>query len=119
MKKSILDKTLEDLIERSKDYQHQVELRVLDRCPFIIQVGAFTVSTDENGKVITQNSNYPAQFTQTAVDEILTMTFRNGNGDVVIPKVYSRVEWFQERLTEITETIGLFKTNVVKQNNGN
>lgn len=119
MEKTALNKTLEELIEKSKDYQRQVEFRVMDKCPFIVQVGALTVATTENGKVITQNSNYPTQFTQTAVDEILTMTFKNGNGGVVIPKVYSRVEWFQERLTEITETIGLFKTNVVKQNNGN
>lgn len=119
MEKTALNKTLEELIEKSKDYQHQVELRVMDKCPFIVQVGALTVATTENGKIITQNSNYPTQFTQTAVDEILKMTFKNGNGGVVIPKVYSRVEWFQERLTEITETIGLFKTNVVKQNNGN
>lgn len=119
MEKSILDKTLQGLTERSKNYQHQVELRVLDRCPFIVQVGALTVSTDENGKVITQNSNYPAQFTQTAVKEILTMTFRNGNDDVVVPKVYSRVDWFREKLTEITETIRLLEANSAKQNDGN
>lgn len=119
MERIALNNALEGLIEKSKNYQHQIELRVLDKCPFIAQVGALTVATDENGKVITQNSNCPAQFTQTAVDEILTMTFKNGNGDVVIPRVYSRVEWYRERLTELTETIILLKANSANQDNGN
>jgi len=55
------------------------------------------VGRNENVKVITQNSNYPTQFTQKVVDEILTMTFKNGNENVVNPKVYSRVEWYEER----------------------
>lgn len=105
MEKAALNKTLEELREKSQNYQHQIELRILDKCPHIVQVGALTITTDENGKVINQNSNYPTQFTQKAVDEILTMTFKNGNGDVVIPKVYSRVEWYQERLNELTKTI--------------
>ena len=73
-----------------------------------IDIGSVALSLviiDENGKVINQNSNYPTQFTQKAVDEILTMNFKNGNGDAVIPKVYTRVEWYQERLNELTETI--------------
>jgi hypothetical protein len=114
MEKEALNKTLDELKEKSKDYQHQVELRVLDNCPFIVQVGAMTITTDENRRVITQNSNYPTQFTQKAVDEILTMTFKNGNGDVVIPKVYSRVEWYKESLDEITETIKILETNLLE-----
>lgn len=109
MEKVELNKTLEELREKAQKYQHQVELRVLDKCPFIVQVGALTITTDETGKVITHNSNYPTQFTQKAVDEILTMTFKNGNVDVVIPKVYSRVEWYKERLNELTEAIKQFE----------
>lgn len=111
MGKAALNKTLEELREKSQNYQHQIELRILDKCPYIVQVGALTITTDENGKVINRNSNYPTQFTQKAVDKILTMTFKNGNGDVVIPKVYSRVEWYQERLNELTESIYLLETN--------
>ena len=111
MDKETLNKTLEELKEKSKDYQHQVELRVLDNCPFIIQVGVLTITNDENGWINTRNSNYPSQYTQKVVNEVLTMTFKNGNGDVVIPKVYSRVEWYQERLDDLIETIKILETN--------
>jgi len=111
MGKATLNKTLEELREKSQNYQHQIELRILDKCPYIVQVGALTITTDENGKVINQNSNYPTQFTQKAVEEILTMNFKNGNGDAVIPKVYTRVEWYQERLNELTESIYLLEAN--------
>jgi len=110
MEKKSLKTAIEELSERYKNYRHQVELRVLDNCPFIVQVGALTIGIDETGRVITQNSDSPTQLSQKAVDEILTMTFKNGNGDEVIPKVYSRVEWYKERLAEIDETTTILET---------
>lgn len=35
-----LTKTIEKLKGKFRSYQHQVELKVLDNCPFIVQVGA-------------------------------------------------------------------------------
>lgn len=94
---------------KSKSYQDQVELRVLDKCPFIIQVGALTITTDESGKVITHNTDTPTQFTKTAIDDILTMTFVNGNGKPILPKVYTRVEWYVQQLNEINISIELLE----------
>jgi len=105
MNKTYLLNQLSEMQERINDYQSQVELRILENCPFIIQVGALTITTDENGKVTTNNSNYPTQFTKKAVNEILKMTFKNENSEAVIPKVYSRVEWYKERLEDLKETI--------------
>ena len=109
MEKATLNITIEKLSERYKNYQHQVELRVLDNCPFIVQVGALTITTDETGKVITHNSEYPTQFTQKAVDEILTMTFKNGNGEKIEPIVFLRNDWYKERIAIIKETLELLK----------
>lgn len=109
MKNVNLNIALDKLIELAQDYENQIELQILEKCPFIVQVGGLTIATDETGKVVTQNANYPTQFSPKAVDEILEMTFRNGNGDVVKPKIYTRVEWYRERLNELTETIELLK----------
>jgi hypothetical protein len=38
------------------------------------------------------------------------------NGDAVIPKVYTRVEWYQERLNELTESIYLLEINFSEKN---
>ena len=109
MEKSKLNQTVEELKTQHKYFQNQIEFQVLEKWPFLIEVGALTVSTDETGKVITQNSNHPTQFTQKAVDEILTMTFKDGNGKIVIPKVYTRIEWYKEKLDVLTEAIKQFE----------
>ncbi len=109
MEKIALNQTLEELRIKSRNYQDQVEFRVLEKCPFIVQVGALTITTDETGKVITHNTDVPTQFSQKAVDEILTMTFKNGNGEVVIPKVYTRKKWYEERINDLTEIITQFE----------
>ena len=109
MKKAEFNITIEELSERYKNYQHQVALKVLDNCPFIVQVGALTITTDETGKIITHNSNYPTQFTQKAVYEILTMTFKNGKGEKIEPIVFLRNDWYKERITIIKQTLELLK----------
>lgn len=102
-----LNQTIEILKAKASFYQNEVELRTLDNCPFIVEVGVLTVGTDETGKVITQNTNHPTQFTQKAVDEILSLSFKNGNDDVVIPKVYSGREWYFQRLNEVNKSLEL------------
>ncbi len=104
-----LNRIICDLRNRLNDYLHQTELHIIDNYPFIIQVGALTVTTDDNNYVILHNSLYPTQFSKKAVDEILMMTFKNGNGEIIIPKVYPRVLWYKERMNDIKETITQFE----------
>jgi len=71
-------------------------------------VGALTVGIDHKGLIFPQNVLYPTQFTQKGVDEILTVKFWNAANEKVTPKVYSRVDWYRERLNDINESIILF-----------
>jgi hypothetical protein len=106
---------LSELKEKISDYQNQVELNVIEKTSFIVQVGALTVTIDSDGIVKTQNICYPTQFTQKAVNEILTISFRNGKGEKIFPKIYLRVNWYFEKLTELKETYNhidsIFNTN--------
>jgi len=106
-----LNQTIEELKAKVSFYQNEVELRTLDNCPFIVEVGALTVGTDDTGKVITQNINHPTQFTQTAVDEILAMSFQSENDEKIIPKIYGKTEWYRNRLVDISATIKLLQAN--------
>ena len=107
MNKIFLQNLLFDLEVRINDYQNQIELKVLEKANFIVQVGALTVTTDADGVVKTQNACYPTQFTQTAVNEILNVPFRDGFGKKIYPKIYSRINWYSEKLTELNETFNL------------
>jgi len=109
MKNTNLNIDLDKLIELAQEYKNQIELRVLEKCLFIFQVGGLTITTDETGKVVTQNANYPTQFSQKVINEIMEITFKNGNGDIVKPKIYTRAEWYRERLNELTKTIELLR----------
>lgn len=110
MDKIYLKKLISDLEQKISDYQNQVELIVIEKTSFIVQVGALTVTTDADGVVNTQNVSYPTQFTQKAVNDILTVTFRDGFGEKIYPKIYSKVNWYSEKLTELNETFNLISS---------
>lgn len=76
---------LKNIIEKLKSYtvlyEHGITSNVIEKCSFIVEMGALTIGTDDTGKVITQNTNTPSQFSQEAVDEIINMCFKNGNDE--------------------------------------
>jgi|GEM_PF-866577 len=109
MEKLKLHQAVEELKKQYQNLQNQIEFQVLDNCNFIVEIGALTISTDETGKVITQNSDHPTQFTQKVVDEILSITFRNGNNEIAEPIVYGRNEWYNTRAKMIAESLELFE----------
>jgi hypothetical protein len=110
MTKVNLINKIEELKKKYLEYTNQLELCILEKCPYIVQVGALTISTNVEGEIIIHNTDYPTLFTQKAVDEILTLTYRKGDGNIIIPKVYSRNEWYRERLHEITRTLCLLES---------
>lgn len=101
--------TIVELKERDKIYSHELELNTLEEANKIVKVGALTVGTDSKGKIIAQNVLYPTQFSQKAVENILTMNWRNGNGngERVEPLVYGRNDWYRERLKTINGILKL------------
>lgn len=99
--------TIAELRERDKIYSHELELNTLEETNKIVEVGALTVGTDSKGKIIAQNVLYPTQFSQKAVENILTMNWRNGNGERVEPLVYGRNDWYRERLKTINDILKL------------
>ncbi len=105
MDAEFIKNTLADLKGKATIYQEAIELQILENCPFIVEVGALTVTSDESGKVLIQNSTYPSQFSEKGVKEILSFSFKNGKGEVLVPKVYARSEWYKKRLQELKVTI--------------
>lgn len=109
MNKEILDNIIEKLKSYAVLYEHGITSNVIEKCSFIVEVGALTIGTDDIGKVITQNTNNPTQFTQETVDEIMNICFKNGNGEKVLPKVYGRNEWYRSRLNMVNESLKLLE----------
>jgi hypothetical protein len=84
-----IKETIKELESSLKSHIDTISIRSLEYTPFIVEVGALTVGTDDKGVVILQNKNFPTQFSEKAVKEICSMTFRNCNDEIVQPKVYS------------------------------
>jgi len=104
MENSELTDALTHLKNCESTYSNATEINVLEQCCFIVEVGALTVTTDEYGNVITKNVEYPTQFTEEAVEKILLMNWCNGRGQRIFPVVYSRNDWYREKITAINET---------------
>jgi hypothetical protein len=97
--------TIKELEERLQAYISEISIKMLEYTPFIVEVGALTVGTDENGAVIIENKKIPTQFSEDAVKTILSMTFKNCNAEIVTPKVYSRHEWYSGKIESLKFTI--------------
>ncbi len=90
-----------NLVNKLESYISTISTKILEYTPYIIEVGALTVGTDNSGAVIVENVNFPTQFSESAVNEILTMTFRNGNNEIIKPKVYGKIEWYSKEIENI------------------
>jgi hypothetical protein len=101
---NIKDK-IQELEQCLKDYTQAISVRALEYMPFIVEVGALTVGTDDKGIVITENKRYPMQFSEKAVKEICSMTFSDCFGNKVQPKVFSKHEWYSEQIINIKEAL--------------
>jgi hypothetical protein len=112
MDKLEIEQTISHLISSKESYSNILENPVIEKCCYIVEVGALTVTTDENGRVYAHDAEYPTQFSQKAVKDILTINWFNGNKDKVIPVVYGRNDWYRNRLKEIEESIDFFKTKI-------
>jgi hypothetical protein len=109
MNTEVLKNKIQELKSYAVLYEHGIKSNMIERCTFIVEVGALTIGTDDTGKVITQNTNTPTQFSQEAVDEIMTICFKNGSGEKILPKVYGRNEWYRSRLDMVNETLELLE----------
>ncbi|MDR3236567.1 MAG: hypothetical protein LBT48_07605 [Prevotellaceae bacterium] len=108
-----IKETIKELEQRLKDYIDAISIRSLEYTPFIVEVGALTVGTDDKGVVIVENKRFPMQFSEKAVKEICSMTFRNCNDEIIPPKVYSKHEWYSAQIERLNMTIGEFEKVVV------
>ena len=100
-----IKRTIEELEERLKSYISEIKYPCLEYTPFIVEVGALTVGTDNNGVVIVENKNFPTQFSENAVKTICSLNFRNCNDEIVQPKVYGKHEWYSEKIDNLKFTI--------------
>ncbi len=102
-----------ELEERLKSYISKIEFPCIENTPFIVEVGAYTVGTDDNGVVILQNVQFPMQFSKTAINEIKAMKFSDCFNNPVQPKIYSKYEWYSKQIDSLKLTLNELRKLVV------
>lgn len=117
MKKEYLNTIVPELMTVLQEYKNILELDIIEKCDTIIEVGALTVGTDESGKIIAQNVKYPSQFSKKATETIFAMTWINGNGQRILPKAYSRNQWYNEKTNQLKKTLDLLSPVSPKSKN--
>ncbi len=113
MTKKLKDKIKKDIENRISNYKDIISTSILESANKIVEVGdILTLSTDENNRTILVNTHYPTQFTDKSVAQILTMTFRNHNNEVIKPQIYMAKDWYRKRLDELNSVLSdLFGVN--------
>jgi hypothetical protein len=86
-----------------------LQSNTIERCNYIVEVGAYTVSTDKYGKTKLCNVSEPTQFSKDVVDHILDLKFVNQNGKKINPKVFTSSKWYQEKLSALEQVIAYLK----------
>src|SRR3990167_7927505 len=101
------EQILDTLRERLERYKYGIENDIIEYSTFIVEVGALTVGTEPTGKIIAQNILFPTQFSKTALEIILSMNWKDGDGKNINPKVFHKNDWYQGRIKLIQETLSL------------
>ena len=101
--------TIKELEERMKSYISEIAYPCLENTPYIVEVGALTVGTTDAGVVIVENRDFPMQFSKSAVNSILSMTFKNCNDEIVKPVVYRKNQWYSKQIESITRVLEVFR----------
>ncbi len=86
-----------------------LQSNTIERCNYIVEVGAYTVSTDKYGKTKLCNISEPSQFSKDAVNQILNLKFVNQNGEKIKPNVFTSSKWYQEKLAALEQVIDYLK----------
>ncbi len=110
---------LKVLKEKQLVYSQSIELNVLEYCNYIVEVGALTVGTELDGKVIPQNVLCPTLFSKEAVEDIVQLNWKNGNGEKILPVVYKKNDWYREKLNTVEEALEFFESTIKCQNENN
>ena len=91
----------DELKERLSEYEDIINTPIIEKCNYIVEIGALTVTTDDNNVIKLHNVEYPTQFTEKAVEKIKTCGFTNCHNEKVIPKVFLKNEWYTERIESL------------------
>lgn len=86
-----------------------LQCNTIERCNYIVEVGAYTVSTDKYGETKLCNISEPSQFSKNAVDQILDIKFVNQDGEKIKPNVFTSSKWYQEKLAALEQVIDYLK----------
>ena len=80
-------------------------------CYLIVEVGAQTVTVDSEGVVAVNSRKRPKTFTQRQVDQLCGLTFTGADGQIMIPMVYSKTEWYAAQIKRLEGALAKIERN--------
>ncbi|MCF8256423.1 MAG: hypothetical protein K9J06_02655 [Flavobacteriales bacterium] len=105
MNREKITTTILELEERASAYERILNVRMLERCNLIVQVGPMTLTTNERNEVVPQMARFPTQFSEEGVRTIMDMTFYNGKDEEVKAEVFGAREWYLREVSKLRELI--------------
>lgn len=107
--KEIVANLQERLNNVSEELKREEEVVCLNRCNWVAEVGAYTISTNDKGEPKLIITDFPMCFSDKGKEEIKKMTFSHGDGSKAEVKFYKYREYLRKNKQELEETIELYK----------
>lgn len=105
----ITEKEFEDFRELKKEYSKIANIKILEHCNRIVQIGAYTAELDENGKVVLSQTKFPSQFTEETALEILNMKWVSNSERKPTLEILNTKDWYLIRIKAIDSILSLSK----------
>lgn len=89
---------LQNFVEQRNEYEKIIGFNVIEDCNKIIQVGAYTLDTNDKSEVILSLSQFPTQYSTKSIEKLLKIKWECSMGseepDI---EVYNAKDWYRMR----------------------
>jgi len=94
---------MKNLEQKLAGYKRQLEMseNSIVSHQYIVEVGAYTIALDSEGKTELVTKDYPSQFTENALKQIKDISFSDGRGNKVEPEVYFYKDWYLDQIESL------------------
>lgn len=103
---------LQNFIKQRNQYKRIIDFNVIENCNKIIQVGAYTLDTNDKSEVILSLSKFPTQYSEKSVKKLLKINWeiRNSKKEPKI-EVFNVKDWYRMRKSALDTIINFYSVS--------
>lgn len=103
---------LQNFVEQRNEYERIIDFNVIEDCNKIVQVGAYTLDTNDKSEVILSSSKFPTQYSEKSVEKLLKINWESKNSTRKPNiEVYNVKDWYRMRKSALDKIINFYSVS--------